>query len=230
MSLQARSPKELIASVRNIRCLLAHEHVSFRQGLRRLLEDEFDLEVVSEAGNAAECLRKVFEFRPDVVIADNKIFGLSASEAELLLERVSNHTKLFFLNNIEPLDNSKFDAPKSGGNHPTPPKRCLEDFVKMIRNVYGPRANSAAARSTEDLRRPAESQLKENTLTVREREVLKLLAEGKTVRAAAMMLGVSSKTVDAHKFNLMRKLGVHNKAQLVIWAIRTRIVEIPPSP
>lgn len=229
MSLQAHIKKEFIASVRNIRCLLVHEHASFRQGLRRLLEDEFDLEVVSEAGNAAECLRKVFEFRPDVVIADNKIFGLPASEAELLLERVSNHTKLFFLN-VEQLDNSKFDAPKSGGNHPTPPQSCLEDLVKMIRNVYGARTSSAAARSAEDLRRPAESQLKENTLTVREREVLKLLAEGKTVRAAAMTLGVSSKTVDAHKFNLMRKLGVHNKAQLVIWAIRTRIVEIPPSP
>jgi two-component system, NarL family, response regulator NreC len=229
VSLQAHIKKEFIASVRNIRCLLVHEQVSFRQGLRHLLEDEFDLEVVSEAGNAAECLRKVFEFRPDVVIADNKIFGLSASEAELLLERISNHTKLFFLN-IEPLDDSKCDAPKSCGNHPTPPKSCLEDLVKMIRNVYGAQTSSPAARSTEDLRRPAESQLKENTLTVREREVLKLLAEGKTVRAAAMMLGVSSKTVDAHKFNLMRKLGVHNKAQLVIWAIRTRIVEIPPSP
>ena len=229
MSLQAHSPKELITSVRNIRCLLAHEQVSFRQGLRRLLEDEFDLEVVSEAGNAAECLRKVFEFRPDVVIADNKIFGLSASEAELLLERVSNHTKLFFLN-IEPLDNSKFDASKSGGTHPTPPPSCLEDLVKMIRNVYGARTGLAAARSTEDLRRPAEAQQKENTLTAREREVLKLLAEGKTVRATAVTLGVSSKTVEAHKFNLMRKLDVHNKAQLVIWAIRTRMVEIPPSP
>lgn len=229
MSLQAHINKELIASVRNIRCLLAHEHVSFRQGLRRLLEDEFDLEVVSEAGNAAECLRKVFEFRPDVVIADNKIFGLSASEAELLLERISNHTRLFFLN-IEQLDNSKFDASKSGGSHPAPPPSCLEDLVKMIRNVYGARTGLAAACSTEDLRRPAEAQRKENTLTAREREVLKLLAEGKTVRAAAMTLGVSSKTVDAHKFNLMRKLGVHNKAQLVIWAIRTRMVEIPPSP
>jgi len=229
VSLQARSPKELIASVRNIRCLLAHEHVSFRQGLRRLLEDEFDLEVVSEAGNAAECLRKVFEFRPDVVVADNRIFGLSAFEAELLLERLSSHTKLFFLD-IEQVDNSKFDASESGGSHPTPPQSCLEDLVKMIRNVYGAPASLAAAPAAEDLRRPAEAQQKENTLTAREREVLKLLAEGKTVRAAAMTLGVSSKTVDAHKFNLMRKLGVHNKAQLVIWAIRTRMVEIPPSP
>ncbi|HWO28551.1 MAG TPA: response regulator transcription factor [Candidatus Acidoferrum sp.] len=229
MSLQAHINKELTASARNIRCLLVHEHVSFRQGVRRLLEDEFDLEVVSEAGNAAECLRKVFEFRPDVVIADNKIFGLSASEAELLLQRVSNHTKLFFLN-IEQLDSSKFDAPESGGSHPTPPQSCLEDLVKRIRNVYGARTSLAAARSMEDLRGPAELQRKENTLTAREREVLKLLAEGKTVRATAVTLGVSSKTVEAHKFNLMRKLGVHNKAQLVIWAIRTRMVEIPPSP
>jgi len=229
VSLQAHIKKESIASARSIRCLLVHEHVSFRQGVRRLLEDEFDLEVVSEAGNAAECLRKVFEFRPDVVIADNKIFGLSASEAELLLQRISNHTKLFFLN-IEQLDNSKFDAPKSGGSHPTPPQGCLEDLVKMIRNVYGARTSLAAARSMEDLRGPAELQRKENTLTAREREVLKLLAEGKTVRATAVTLGVSSKTVEAHKFNLMRKLGVHKKAQLVIWAIRTRMVEIPPSP
>lgn len=229
MSLQAHIKKESIASARSIRCLLVHQHVCFRQGVRRLLEDEFDLEVVSEAGNAAECLRKVFEFRPDVVIADSKIFGLSASEAELLLQRVSNHTKLFFLN-IEQLDNSKFDAPKSGGSHPTPPQGCLEDLVKMIRNVYGARTSLAAARSMEDLRGPAELQRKENTLTAREREVLKLLAEGKTVRATAVTLGVSSKTVEAHKFNLMRKLDVHNKAQLVIWAIRTRMVEIPPSP
>jgi len=67
----------------------------------------------------------------------------------------------------------------------------------------------------------------ERALTAREREVLKLLAEGKTVRAAAAVLGLSSKTVDAHKFNLMRKLGIHNKAQLVMWAIQKRVVKIP---
>jgi DNA-binding NarL/FixJ family response regulator len=63
-------------------------------------------------------------------------------------------------------------------------------------------------------------------LTGREREVLTLLAEGKTVRAAATSLGLSRKTVDAHKSNLMRKLGVHNKAQLVMCAIRARMVKI----
>jgi DNA-binding NarL/FixJ family response regulator len=67
----------------------------------------------------------------------------------------------------------------------------------------------------------------ERALTAREREVLKLLAEGKTVRVAATVLGVSSKTVDAHKFNLMRKLGIHNKAELVMWAIREKVVKLP---
>jgi DNA-binding CsgD family transcriptional regulator len=64
-------------------------------------------------------------------------------------------------------------------------------------------------------------------LTAREREVLKLLAEGRTVRSAAVILGLSSKTVDAHKFNLMRKLGIHNKAELVMWAIQKKVVKVP---
>jgi len=67
----------------------------------------------------------------------------------------------------------------------------------------------------------------ERTLTTREREVLKLLAEGKTVRIAATMLGVSSKTVDSHKFNLMRKLGLHNKAELVMWAVQAKVLKLP---
>ena len=66
-------------------------------------------------------------------------------------------------------------------------------------------------------------------LTAREREVLKLLAEGRTVRSAAGVLGLSIKTVDAHKFNLMRKLGIHNKAELVMWAIQKRVVKLPVS-
>jgi DNA-binding NarL/FixJ family response regulator len=64
-------------------------------------------------------------------------------------------------------------------------------------------------------------------LTGREREVLKLLAEGRTVRSVAGVLGLSVKTVDAHKFNLMRKLGIHNKAELVMWAIQKKVVKLP---
>lgn len=73
---------------------------------------------------------------------------------------------------------------------------------------------------------PPTATREEPALTVREREVVKLLAEGKTVRATASILGLSSKTVDAHKFNLMRKLNIHNKAALVMWAVRKKVVKI----
>jgi DNA-binding NarL/FixJ family response regulator len=77
---------------------------------------------------------------------------------------------------------------------------------------------------------PSEELLpRRRVLTTREREVLKLLAEGRTVRSAADVLGLSMKTVDAHKFNLMRKLGIHNKAELVMWAIQKRVVKLPAS-
>jgi two-component system response regulator NreC len=69
--------------------------------------------------------------------------------------------------------------------------------------------------------------LRRSTLTLREREVMKLLAEGNTVKKAAAVLGVSVKTVEAHKFNLMRKLDIHNKAQLVTVAIQKKIVPLP---
>jgi len=73
----------------------------------------------------------------------------------------------------------------------------------------------------------AEESSRKGILTAREREVLELLAAGKTVRSAAGILGLSVKTVDAHKFNLMRKLGIHNKAELVMWAIQKRVVKLP---
>ena len=85
-------PREIVFPSTKIRCVLAHDHVLLRQGLRRLLEDEPDLEVVTEAGNAAECLRKVYEFRPDVVVADAATFGLPAAEVEFLLSRESSRT------------------------------------------------------------------------------------------------------------------------------------------
>jgi DNA-binding CsgD family transcriptional regulator len=74
---------------------------------------------------------------------------------------------------------------------------------------------------------PARVPLRRSALTLREREVMKLLAEGHTVRKAAAVLGISVKTVEAHKFNLMRKLDIHNKAQLVTVAIQKKILAMP---
>jgi two-component system response regulator NreC len=219
---------EVIFFGRKIRCLLAHDHVLLRQGLRRLLEDEPDIDVVGEAGNAAECLRKVYELRPEVLVADTGTFGLAAAEAEILVTRESSQTKIVFLS-MQDRDSSPFVSQRAATGGCAVRQTSAEELVEMVRNSRGgDRTSGSDERSRPDLRPPAERLFRsERALTAREREVLKLLAEGKTVRAAATVLGLSSKTVDAHKFNLMRKLGIHNKAELVMWAIQKRVVKIP---
>ncbi len=260
--------KGVVFSGTKIRCLLAHDHVLLRQGLRRLLQDEPDMEVVSEASNAAECLRKVSEFQPDVLLADAETFELPAREAELLVARESPETRIVFLTTQEQ------GVALVGGLHAASGSCAVlgtsaQELVTMVRNSYagavmgeisashfvekhvatnhidaehfpsnGPASLHQTAPPRRDLqrsydapfqqeRRLAERGVTERSLTAREWEVLKLLAEGQTVRGAASLLGVSNKTVDAHKFNLMRKLGIHNKAQLVMWAIQRKVVKVP---
>jgi DNA-binding NarL/FixJ family response regulator len=103
-----------------------------------------------------------------------------------------------------------------------------EELVEMVREAHQGSSVVREMPRLEPIEPPAAGLiLREGGLTAREREVLKLLAEGKTVRSVAGFLGLSVKTVDAHKFNLMRKLGIHNKAELVMWAIQNRIVKVP---
>jgi two-component system response regulator NreC len=253
--------REVVFFGSKIRCLLAHDHVLLRQGLRRLLQDEPDIDVVADAGNAAECLRKLYEFRPDVLIADAGTFDLPASEVELLVARESSHTKILFLSMRED-SISAFDDLRGATRACAVRQTSAEDVVEMVRNLCvdtAPNRTATSHISTNHLstnhistnhistnhispRLPDQPEAparravqrfnetefpQERALTAREREVLKLLAEGKTVRVAATVLGVSSKTVDAHKFNLMRKLGIHNKAELVMWAIRKKVLKLP---
>jgi two-component system, NarL family, response regulator NreC len=229
-------PRKEMIPTRQISCVLLHDHLLLRQGLRRLLEDESDIDVVGEAGNAAECLRKVNEHQPDVLVADAETMGLPAPEVERLVTRESPQTKIVFLSSEE----------RSGlaGAHPTSVECCVrkasaEELVEMVRTscsdlAIGHRSPTGKETSQEQEIPQSASHIsalslfpQPRDLTSREREVLKLLAEGKTVRAAASILSLSSKTVDAHKFNLMRKLGIHNKAELVMWAIQKKVVKLP---
>jgi two-component system response regulator NreC len=199
-----------------IRCVVAHEMLLLRQGLRRLLEDEPGLEVVAAAANAAEALRQILDHRPDVVITDAAIFGCEPAQAEQLILRESPRSRIVFLPglNRDEQSPSGIDGVKCAEC-----QTSAEDLVLMVKG-----ASSVADVSEFPLDEMAS---RKRVLTVREREVLKLLAEGRTVRSVAGILGLSVKTVDAHKFNLMRKLGIHNKAELVIWAIQKKVVKLP---
>lgn len=222
-------PVEIVLSNENIRCVLVHDHVLLREGLRRLLEDEPDIEVVSEASNAAEAARKVFELRPDVVIADAATFALPASEVELFLLRESPRSKVVFLSLLEQPDATPME-PVAEVLGCAVRQTSTQELVKMVRHAGGKRAGRAAGPFLASVDPQPETGgffPRKRSLTAREREVLTLLAEGRTVRAVAGVLKLSVKTVDAHKFNLMRKLGIHNKAELVMWAIQKRMVKIP---
>jgi two-component system response regulator NreC len=214
---------------RKIRCLLVHDHVLVRQGLRRLLEDEPDLEIVAEAANAAEALQSVFEHRPDVVLADAGTMGLPADEAERLILREWPASRVLFLGIPEGYGDVPPGNLEQSETGYVPPQTSAKELVAMVKgqkDASRPRVHEMP--SPKEREWPAESpSTKKRSLTAREHEVLKLLAEGQTVRSAAGVLGLSAKTVDAHKFNLMRKLGIHNKAELVMWAIQKRVVKLP---
>lgn len=212
-------PHAQIDEDRNIRCALVHEVVLLRQGLRRLLEDEPDITVVAEAGTAAEALRSIFDHRPEIVIAATDVFDCSAERAEHLILHESPASKILFLTSRDGSEPPPSSEPANCAARQT----SAEELLEMVRRVAEKRTNACSNGNSGQIRefpRP-------RVLTAREREVLKFLAEGKTVRSVATLLGLSVKTVDAHKFNLMRKLGIHNKAELVMWAIQKKVVKVP---
>jgi two-component system, NarL family, response regulator NreC len=208
-----------------IRCLLVHDHVLLRQGIRRLLEDEPDMQVEAEAGSAAEALSLVLEHRPHVVIADPRLFGRDAAICVESILSQSPNSKVLFLS---------AETEESVTAENVAPGRVLRqtsanELVELVRVLGTPELTSAKEKRHKQIAEWPTNMLspRQRTLTVREQQVLKLLAEGRTVRSVASTLGLSVKTVDAHKFNLMRKLGIHNKAELVMWAIQKRVLKLP---
>ena len=204
---------------RTIRCALVHDLLLLRQGLRRLLEDHSDINVVVEAGSADEALQSIFEHRPEVVIVEQSVFECQPEQAERLILHESPGSKVLFLATHKE-ERLRQQGISNCGVRPT----SAEELVAMVRTAAEKGTNHIP---DSPLARVQEMIPRARILTAREREVLKLLAEGRTVRSVAALLGLSIKTVDAHKFNLMRKLGIHNKAELVMWAIQKKVVKVP---
>jgi DNA-binding NarL/FixJ family response regulator len=216
-------------SGKQIRCVIADDHTLLRLGVRRVLEEAPDFAVVGEASDASEALKLVLQFRPDLLLLDISMPGMSSFEAARLIEEHCSGTRIVYLTMHEDQE-YMLQALRSGASgyllKDTPAAQLLQSLREIHRGgrQLSPRLqNKLPADSTSNVPLKGEK----TTLTPREREVMKLLAEGCSVRQAATQLGVSIKTVEAHKFNLMRKLDIHNKAQLVTAAIRKKIVSAP---
>jgi len=215
-----------------IRCVIADDHAMLRYGVRRLLEDAPDFAVAGEAGDAAEALKLVLEHRPDLVLLDISMPGMSSFEAGRLIEEHCTGTRIVYLTMHEDQEYVR-QALRSGASGYLLKDTPAPLLLRALREVHrGGRSLSPQIytnlKDDAILRKQAVGvPLRRSTLTVREREVMKLLAEGHTVKQAAAVLGVRVKTVEAHKFNLMRKLDIHNKAQLVTVAIQKKILALP---
>ncbi len=213
-----------------IRCVVADDHALLRQGVRRLLEDDPAFDVVGEAANASEALKLALEFRPDLVLLDISMPGMSSFEAgRMIAERAG--ARVVFLTMHED-EEYVLQALRSGASGYLVKDTPAPKLRQALKDVYhGGRSLSPEVLGKLEDVRLRDSTLRprprSTTLTPREREVMKLLAEGNTARQSADLLGVSIKTVEAHKFNLMRKLDIHNKAQLVTAAIQKKIVNAP---
>ena len=213
-----------------IRIIVADDHQIVRQGLRLLLEAEPDMEVIAEADNGRKVLKKAQELLPDVIIMDLSMPELNGIEAtrqilsevpETKVVALSMHSdSLFVLNMI-----------KAGASGYLLKDCALEELIKAIRTVVSRKTYLSPGISDILIRDFVTGWQTTNhsafsVLSTREREVLQLMAEGKTTNQIANGLCVSVKTVEAHRKQVMTKLGIHSVAELTKYAIRQGLTSL----
>lgn len=212
--------------------MLTDDHTLFRQGIRTLLDAESDIEIVGEAANGSESVDQIGPLRPDVVLMDIGMPGLSSFEAARQIKKIRPETKVLFLTMYDDED-YLVECMEVGGSGYVLKDSPTQQLLLAIRDIYrggsylSPKMLSQLVDDFRSRIKTTSRQPRFATLTPREKEVLKFLAEGESVKEIAQHLNLSVKTIEAHKFNLMRKLDIHNKAQLVQYAIQKKIIRIP---
>jgi DNA-binding NarL/FixJ family response regulator len=212
--------------------VLADDHTLFRQGVKNLLNSEADMEVIGEASNGGEAIERAAELRPDVVVMDISMPGLSCFEATRQIRKNRPETKVVFLTMYDDEDYLKQGMDVGGNGYvlKDSPAPELAAAVREVARGGSHLSGKMLSQLVDEFRRGGRTDTRTPrfaTLTVREREVLKLLAEGNSVKEIAGDLNLAVKTVEAHKFNLMRKLDIHNRSQLVQYAIKKKIIQLP---
>jgi two-component system, NarL family, response regulator NreC len=215
-----------------IRILLADDHTLFRQGVRTLLASETDMEVVGEAADGSAAVERAAELKPDVVLLDIGMPGPSSFETTRQIKRNRPETKVLFLTMYDDED-YLLEGMEVGANGYVLKDSPALQLVAAVRDVYrggsylSPRMLSQLVNDFRTRVKTSDRTPRFASLTPREKEVLKMLAEGNSVKEVATQLNLSVKTVEAHKFNLMRKLDIHNKAHLVQYAIQKKVIQLP---
>lgn len=220
----------MVPSITPIRIVIADDHPIVRKGLRDLLESREGFSVTGEAADGLEAIRLVEQLKPEVLLLDLMMPGLSGLEALRKIRRRSPSTRVivFSMYGSEPY---VLEALKGGATGFVLKDSAPADILTAIhevcagRHYLSPSLSEYAievylAKSTESTSDPYE------TLTAREREVLYLAAEGRSTQETADRLFISPRTVETHRTHLMRKLGLHSQADLIHYAARRGLIDL----
>ncbi len=205
------------------RILLADDHAIVRNGIKHILTQE-GFAVVGEASNGREAVQIARELLPDVAILDFAMPVLNGIEAVRQIHDVSPRTKTLLLTMYKD-EPYVLRALRAGINGYVVKTQVASDLVEAIRSiVHGGLYLSPLISESVVKAALIQSEREPDPLTPREREILQLIAEGKSNKQISLELGMSVKTVDSHRRNLMVKLDIHETAGLVRYAIRTGLI------
>ena len=214
-----------------IRVLIADDHGLMREGVKALLTATEDIDVVGEAEDGDEAVREARRLDPDVALMDVAMPGLGGLEATLVIRKEKPDVKILVLTQYDDREYvSRFL--KAGASGYVLKKAAAAELVAAIRAVYrgGLVLDPEIARDVlRDQGREASTDRAEDpyeSLTDREKQVLKLVAEGNSNKEIAETLGITVKTAMAHREHLMGKLGVHNRTELIRFALRRGVIRV----
>ena len=205
-----------------ISVLLVDDHNLVRRGFRRILEDEPDIIVSGEAGDGLQAIKLADELRPKVIVMDCAMPGMNGLEAtrQILGKHPQSLVLMLSMHPEETLVRQALEAGARG--------YVLKNAVDLELGVAIRRVANGETVLDSQLKRPAPLKGKRHTaLTPRELEVLQMIVDGKSNKEIASALDLSANTVAVHRANMMDTLGIHKAAELVVYAIRNGLVDLP---
>jgi len=211
--------------MKRIRILLADDHAVVRQGFKMILAEQSDMEIVGEAGNGRQAIELAEQLRPDVVVMDVAMPELNGIEATRRLGSSTPHTRVLALSMHKDSVYVR-EILRAGARGYLLKDSMAADLVSAVRAIASGEGYISPAVSNavlDDYRRHVTNPI--DLLTSREREVLQMLAEGKTNKEIAGVLNLSVYTVDAHRGRIMEKLNLHSINELVRFAVRNGLID-----
>lgn len=210
--------------------VLADDHQVVRQGLKALLDAEPDLRVVGEAGDGLQAIRRVEVFSPRVLVLDLMMPGLNGLDVIPQIKKLSPHTQIVILS-MYSNEAYVLEALNGGAAAYVLKDSTSGDLVHAVREAAAGRrflSPPLTERAIEIYQQRAKATILDRyeTLTIREKEVLHLAAEGKTSVEIGGRLGISTRTAETHRSNLMHKLDLHTQAELIRFALRRGLITI----